>query len=41
MDQYYPSEVTSLWGYDESLAQLYPGTGQTLPQIKIWGNVSC
>ena len=32
MAQYYPREVTSLWGYDGPLAQLYPGTGQTLPQ---------
>ena len=30
--QIYPREVTSLWDYDGPLAQLYPGTGQTLPQ---------
>ena len=32
MAQYYPREVISLWGYDGPQAQLYPGTGQTLPQ---------
>ena len=27
MAQYYPREVTLLWGYDGPLTQLYPGTG--------------
>ena len=31
MAQYYPREI-SLWGYDGPLAQLCPGTGQTLPE---------
>ena len=30
--QYYLKQVNSLWSYDEPLAQLYPGTNQTLPQ---------
>ena len=26
-DQYYPMEVTSMWGYDRLLAELWPVTG--------------